>query len=115
MGFISNWLARKRRKADLNLQIDLIEQRMDLLVSELTTVEEHLRALDDVVLRVVEMHPGEGWTQAVQNAVANLDTRTQNLEVVTNACAKMLEELTGGGTGNNVFIFPHEVDESDLQ
>ena len=115
MRLIRDWLTKRKRRADLQLQIDLIEQRLEIMVSEIDTVGEHLQALDEIVLRVVEMHPGEGWAQAMQNAVGNLDNRTQHLEVVTNACAKLLEELTNGDGGSKVFVFPPKTDKSDVQ
>ena len=115
MGIIKDWLFGGRYKTEFRLQINLIEERLNIISTELATVEDHLKALDEIVLRIVEISPGEGWPQAVQNAVANLDTRAHNLELVTDACAKMLEHLTGGESGNNVFIFPQEVDKRDLQ
>lgn len=95
--------------------IELISEQIDLLSSQITMLHDHLDALDQVVLKLVEIGGGEGWTQTVQNAIKHLDTRVGNVEIVANACAQLFEKLTEDGDEGRIIVFPSESDKEEIQ
>lgn len=75
------WLLKQLLGFDAS-QLVLFDRVLTLLAEELNELKVQLQITSRIVLEVKDMTGGPGWTIAMQNAIANLDTNISNVAEV---------------------------------
>ena len=71
------------------------QEALEEIFNRLNDIEGHLQGLDDLVLEIVDMTGGVGWTSVIQNAILQLDDKIDSMRTVLIKHQENFEMIVG--------------------